>query len=247
MDLKKHGKILFNGLVVVTPLIITVYVVVTSVRWLDNAMQKALEHLFNVRAPVLGPGLGFVAALLGIYVVGLLARSWLLKWPMSIAESAMQQIPLIKSLYSALKDLLHFVGGPDAKSRGKPCVVQLGDDGPQALGLITSETPRRFLPDDPVDRVAVFMPMSYQLGGPTLYVPADKVRVIEGMSVEELLKLCLTAGVSAPTEKGGGELAPDAASSEQRPPAEASAKAGATSNVPSEHEHEHEQENDQEH
>ena len=78
--------------------------------------------------------------------------------------------------------MLQFVGGPDAKSRGKPCVVQFGPGMPQALGLITTETPRRLLPDDPVDRVAVFMPWSYQLGGPTLYFPADKVRVIEGLT-----------------------------------------------------------------
>ena len=85
MDLKKHGKVFFNGLVVVTPLIITVYVVASAVHWLDKTTQKGLEYLFHVHAPVLGPGLGFVAALLLIYVVGLLARSWLLKWSIQAA------------------------------------------------------------------------------------------------------------------------------------------------------------------
>ncbi len=194
MALKKQGKIFLNGLVVVTPLMITVYVVVACVLWLDRGVRAIL--------PVYLPGVGFVAAILGIYVVGLLARSWLLKWPIRLTEAVVDRIPLVKSLYSAIRDLLRFLGGADAKSRGYPCVVQLGEDQPQLLGLITTETPRELLPEDAGSRVAVYLPMSYQIGGFTLYMKSDKVRRIEGMSVEELLKLCLTAGVGAQASAG---------------------------------------------
>ncbi len=201
MSLKKHGRIFLNGLVVVTPLVITIYVIAACVLWLDRAVQA----LF----PVYLPGVGFAAAIVGIYAVGLLARSWLLKWPIRLTEAVVDRIPLAKSLYSAVRDLLRFLGGADAKSRGYPCVVQLGEEQPQLLGLITTETPPQFAADDAESRVAVYLPMSYQIGGFTLYMHSDKVRRIEGMSVEDLLKLCLTAGV--------GTLAPaDAVAAENK-------------------------------
>jgi uncharacterized membrane protein len=189
MDLKKHGRIFLNGLVVVTPLIITVYVLTASVLWLDRAVQVVL--------PVHVPGLGFVAAIVGIYAAGLLARSWLLRWPMRLAEAVVDHIPLAKSLYSAVRDMMKFLGGSDAKSRGQPCLVQLGEGQPQLLGLVTSEAAPQLASQGLPERLAVYLPMSYAMGGFTLYMASDKVRRIEGMSVEELLKLCLTAGVGA--------------------------------------------------
>ena len=193
MDLKKHGKIFLNGLAIITPLVITIAVVVASVRWLDRTMQAAFEALFHFYLP----GLGFVAAFATIYVVGLLARSWLLTQFIRLAEAIVERIPLVKSLYSAVRDLMQFLSGGDAESRGKPCIVRYGDGDGRLLGLVTTENPQRFLPDDGEGRIAVYLPLSYQLGGFTLYVPRQRVQIIEGMSVEELLKLCLTAGVGA--------------------------------------------------
>ncbi len=187
MSLKTHGRIFLNGLVVVTPLVITVYVVAACVIWLDRAVQAVF--------PVNLPGVGFAAAIIGIYLIGLLARSWLLKWPLRLTDAVMDRIPLAKSLYSSVRDLMQFLGGADSKSRGQPCLVQLAEDQPQLLGLITTESPQHFTADDAEHRVAVYLPMSYQIGGFTLFMQSDKVRRIEGMSVEELLKLCMTAGV----------------------------------------------------
>ena len=161
--------------------------------------------------------IGIVVGVIAIYAVGLLARSWLFRWPLRIAEAVVERIPLVKSLYSALRDLLQFLGGQEAASRGKPCVWKASGGRTQLLGLITQEEPQKFLPDDEQGRIAVYLPMSYQLGGFTFYVPPDEVEEVKGMTVEELLKLALTAGIGARAAKMPAPLASEGAGASGRP------------------------------
>ncbi len=189
MDLKKHGTILLNGIVVVAPIIVTAYIVVRGVLWLESRMHDLLQGVLGVWFP----GLGILAGVVAIYVVGLLARTWLLRAPIRLAEALVERIPLVKSLYSSVRDLLQFLGGTEAESRGKPCIVKDQDGQALMLGLVTQEKPEKYLPEG--GRVAVYLPMSYQLGGFTVYLPPERVEELPDVSVEELLKLSLTAGV----------------------------------------------------
>ena len=198
MSVKQHGKVFLNGVIVVAPVIVTVYVVVSAAIWLGTTVAALLRRA-GWAEPL--PGLGIVIALAAIYVVGLLARTWLLRWPLRLAEAIVDRIPLVKSLYSSVRDLLQFLGGTKEESRGKPCVVRSPDGRLVMLGIITQQQPGSFLPADQ-ERVAVYLPMSYQLGGYTAYLPADWVEELEGTSVEELMKLCLTAGVGTPASGG---------------------------------------------
>ncbi|MFO8007038.1 MAG: DUF502 domain-containing protein [Candidatus Brocadiia bacterium] len=198
--MKKHLKIFVNGIIVVAPAIITIYVLGAAIWWLDQTIRKGIQAVWADRFAELADvpyGVGILIGLGGIYLVGLLARTWLLRWPLNVAESLVERIPLVKSLYSSVRDLLQFLGGAEEASRGKPCVVRSEEGNAVMLGLITQEEPERFLPGDP-DRIAVYLPMSYQLGGYTLYVPPDRVEKLPDTTVEELLKLCLTAGVGTP-------------------------------------------------
>ncbi len=205
MNLKQHGKVFLNGLIVAVPIIVTVYIVWQALFLLDSAIRTALiapveaflPRYSDIAHVVFFPGLGVMVGIAAIYFVGLFARTWLLRAPLRAAEAIVERIPLVKSLYTAVRDLLKFLGGPDSKSRGKPCVVESEDGAVQMLGLVTQQKPRSFLPGETDTRVAVYLPMSYQIGGYTVYVPAGRVRSIEGMSVEELMKLCMTAGIGS--------------------------------------------------
>jgi len=198
MSLKKHFAIMLNGLVVVAPLLITAYVVVAALLGLDRLVRRGLGAVWENPSP----GIGIVVGVAGIYLIGLLARSWMFRWAVGLGEKMVGKIPLIKSLYSAVRDLFQFLGGPDKKSRGRPAVVKSEDGRVLLLGIITQESPPKFSPDDAEDRVAVYLPMSYQIGGYTVFVPRRAVEVIEGLSVEEVMKLTLTAGVGAGAAAG---------------------------------------------
>lgn len=204
MSLKKHGKVMLNGVVVIAPVLITVYVVVAAILWLDGTVRQGLDAVLHRSFP----GLGVVVGVGAIYLIGLLARSWLFGWAIGLGEGMVERIPLVKSLYSALRDMMQFLGGTEAESRGKPAVVQFEEGKLSLLGLITQEQTGGLVPGDG-DRVAVYLPMSYQLGGYTVYVPRAAVKELEQMSVEDLLKLSLTAGVGAgKPEQQAQEAAP---------------------------------------
>ncbi len=191
MNLGKHGAVLFQGLAVVAPIIITLYVAVRALWWLDTTVRRGLEYIGG--QPV--PGVGVVFGVCVIYLVGMLARSWFFGLVLGLGEKAIEKIPLIKTVYSSVRDLLQFLEGAK-KGGARPAALRSQDGNAAVLGLITQDEPGQFLPGG-TDKVAMYLPFSYALGGFTMYVPRRSVQELDGMSVEDLLKLCLTAGVSA--------------------------------------------------
>jgi uncharacterized membrane protein len=190
MDLRKHGAILFQGLAVIAPIIITVYVAARALWWLDATVRSGLEYIGS--RPV--PGVGIVFGVCVIYLIGLLARYWFFNVLLGLGEKVVERIPLVKTVYSSVRDLLQFLEGTK-KGGVKPAALKSEDGNVSVLGLITQDAPGQFLPGGE-GKVGIYVPFSYSLGGFTMYVPRGSVQELEGMSVADLLKLCLTAGVS---------------------------------------------------
>ena len=181
-----------QGLVVSAPIILTVYVCTRATLWLDSTIRAGLEAL---KLPDI-PGLGVLVAFGGIYLVGLLARTWFFQQILHMGEWIVEKIPLVKSLYSAVRDLLKFLSGSEVERGGRPARVHLMDGDIQMIGLITQSEPESFLGNEGDERIGVYLPMSYQIGGFTVYVDREKVERLPQLSVEDLLKLSMTAGVS---------------------------------------------------
>jgi len=205
-----------RGLVITAPLILTVYVCARAITWLDGTMRQGLEQI-GVQ-PV--PGLGLVITLAVVYLIGLLARTWLFRQLVELTEAVLDRIPLVKSLYSATRDLAQFLGGTDAKSKGAPVRLKLFGDQVHMIALVTQREPETFMGEAERGRVAVYVPMSYQIGGYTLYVRPDQLEEIEGMTVETAMKASMTAGVGAHGRAGDETAQPGAA--QPRTPAEPS-------------------------
>lgn len=209
-------KTFLQGLVVVAPAIITVYVCGQAIIWLDGTIRSAIQATgFDI------PGVGVFVAFAGIYLTGLLTRHWFFRGIVSLGESIVERIPLVKSLYSAIKDLLQFLSGTDARTRGRPARVHLLDGRVHMLGLITQRQPETFMGDKDKGRTAVYLPMSYQIGGFTVYVPSDQIEELPDLSVEDVLKLSMTAGVSSTGDRSVSSPGPPAhASSPENQPQE---------------------------
>lgn len=214
--LKQQGKIWLHGLMVVVPAIVTIWVIILAIDTLDGAVRTILEFVMSffggtedgTAALLAGPGFGLAITFLMIYLVGVAANVWFLRDPMKRVEKVIDHVPVIKSIYSSIRDLTQFLGNSEPETRGRPCVVTTADGTVRMLGLLTQKKPQRFMPQEEEERVGVYFPMSYQIGGYTVYVPADRVEVIEGMTVEELFKLCMMAGLSSkevPGEPGEEE------------------------------------------
>ena len=186
-------QVLVVGMVVTVPILVTVGVIWWLSGWFND---KAVALLGGPKTDVgywvnKTPGAGIGMMLVLILAVGALMRFWFFRRVVAALEWLVQRIPLVKTLYGGLRDLLRFFGGADG-DMGKVVLFRVPGTQAAMLAILTSHTPRGLPPDQARGRVAIYLPMSYQLGGFLLYVPADSVQPLD-MSVEEMLKLAATA------------------------------------------------------
>lgn len=187
--IKRHFGIFLQGLAVIIPVVLTIWVLYASVIWLDNVIRN-----FVSLPPY--PLFGAVFAFACIWVVGLLMRLYLFRQLVAIAELLLNRVPLVKTLYGSVRDLMQFFGGKSGgKMQGAAVRVNI-DDTTHMIGISTSEDPES-------GRIGVYLPLSYQIGGFLVYFPREKVVPIENMDVESALKHVLTGGMGT-----GGDSEP---------------------------------------
>jgi uncharacterized membrane protein len=121
-------------------------------------------------------------------------NAWIVQKVSSWGESLLKRIPLVKTLYGSVRDLMSFFGSSNQQMGGG--VVIANWNGMKVLGLVTR---KRFdeLPQgigQTEQEIAVYVPMSYQFGGFTFIVPVSQVTYID-MSIEEALRFAVTAGM----------------------------------------------------
>jgi uncharacterized membrane protein len=196
---KKLGTLFLQGLVAILPIALTVYLVY----WLAASAEAVLGRAMRF---VIGdhyvPGLGVLAGVLITLGIGLLLRIWLFRKVFSLGEMVLQRIPGIKSLYGSIRDMVGFFDASKPRGFDQTVMVALGDENVRLMGLVTRED-FRDLPGGIGDEqtAAVYLPMSYQLGGFTVMVPKARIRPVD-MTVDQAMQFVLTAGVSAQSKKG---------------------------------------------
>jgi len=164
---KRLTKYFFEGLLFLVPLAVTVYVFYIAFLKIDNFIDL----------PV--PGAGFLVTIAVITVIGFLASNILTRRLLGLLDKIFNRLPLIKLLYSSIKDLVSaFVG--DKKSFDKPVLVTLTGDGCiKVAGFVTRESMAEW---GHADRVAVYLPQSYNFAGNLILVPKDKVTPLDAES-----------------------------------------------------------------
>ncbi len=193
--MKKHVRILLAGVMVVVPFALTVYIIAWAGSLLDGLVQRLVEPNATPGQRWLFPGAGIVVAVLALYLVGLLTHLWVFRWAVGLLERMFSRVPVVKSIYESLRDVLKLFGG-EAENMGQVVLYRLPGTEVKLLGIRTSTSPRGAQGQN---RVAVYLPMSYQLGGFTVYVPPESVEPLD-MSVEEAMKIAATADVGSKAE-----------------------------------------------
>ena len=186
-------KTFFKGLLAFLPVFVTLYAVYAFGDWLNDVTNTAL-HWLVPSLPGL-PGLGIVVGVTAIYLFGLLVSSRLTQWIYGVIEAPLRLLPVVKDLYSALKQLTTLFGPTAAGAAGQVVAVRHPAYPVDLVGLLM----RSDLDDLDAaiagdDRVAVYLPMSYQIGGYTLFVPRAWITPLD-MSVESALRNTLTGWV----------------------------------------------------
>ena len=193
--MKKIGTLFLQGLIAILPIALTLYLIY----WLATSAEAVLGGAIRsvVTENHYKPGLGVLAGFVLTVGVGILLKIWVFRKVFSLGEMLLQKIPGIKSIYGSIRDLVGFFDASKQKEFDKTVMVTVGDDDTRLMGLVTREN-FSDLPEGIGDEktVAVYLPMSYQLGGFTVMVPRSKIQPVD-MKVDQAMQFVLTAAVSA--------------------------------------------------
>ena len=191
--MKFIGRIFLTGILTILPILATLYLVF----WLFAAVERFLGSQLLLLLPdeYYRAGMGLLAALVLIFLVGLLMRAWLFRQLIRLGETILLKIPLIKVVYRALKDLFGLFSDDKNSEALQVVSVHLPGTNMRLLGFLTrsdfSDMPKGVGNEN---EVAVYLPMSYQVGGYTVLIPRDRVTPVP-MSREEAMRFVLTAGL----------------------------------------------------
>jgi uncharacterized membrane protein len=201
--MKLFSRLFLRGLAAVLPLALTGYLVWLAVSSVENLLRELLKTLFP--DIVYWPGMGFAASILVVLAAGLLMYSFVARTLYRWLSDLLARIPVVKSVYGMVLDVVQLFGGGGKKPFQKVVLVRLEPAGAELLGFMTRDDVAD-LPGFGAGKVAVYLPMSYQLGGFTVVVAREQVREV-AMGVEEALRFCVTAGVKAQPALAGGTKA----------------------------------------
>ncbi|MCK9294958.1 MAG: DUF502 domain-containing protein [Desulfobulbaceae bacterium] len=189
---KRLNKIILTGLIAVLPITATLYLLV----WLMTTAEKVLGGVLEFIFPegLYWPGMGVVAGLVMIFFVGLMMENFFARKVVEKAEGIIYRVPLIKSIYRAVRDFLTFLS--QGKNRGPRQVVavKLGETGIKLVGFVTRHDLSFLGAGLSDERVAVYIPLSYQIGGYTALVPLSALEPLD-VPLEKAMQFVMTAGI----------------------------------------------------
>ncbi len=187
-------KIFISGLVAFLPIALSIYVLTAGVALIENMFGNFLRRVLPEGTYI--PGFGFLATLSFILLLGFLVDNFLTATFFCRVQDKLREIPLIKIIYSPLRDLMNlFAKGQQEQTMQKVVLVHFTKSH-SVLGLVTRES---F--DDldlkmqvSADKIAVYIPMSYGLGGYTVLVNKSEVEAVD-MPIEKAMSLALTGWI----------------------------------------------------
>ncbi|MDQ3697551.1 MAG: DUF502 domain-containing protein [Gemmatimonadota bacterium] len=175
-----------QGLALLAPLVITLYVCWLVFTWIDQWLGFPI------------PGVGFLVTIALVTLVGFLASNLLTRSLVAVVERVMTRLPFVRLLYTSTKDLLNaFVG--ERRRFDTPVLVTLGPGNPlRAFGFVTQQSLVQLGIDG---HVAVYVPQSYNFAGNLIVCPAGHVARLDVES-SDMMAFIVSGGVTGLALRG---------------------------------------------
>ena len=192
-----------TGILVMTPLILTIYVAWAFITFVDNLVVPLVP--FDYRPsnylPFSIPGLGLIIVFIFTTFVGLLATGLFGRTLIRVWENLLNRMPVIRSVYSAIKQILETVMATQSDAFRQAVLVQYPRKDIWAIGFVTGSTKGEVGKRVDKKMVNVFMPTTPNpTSGFLLFFPEEDL-IFLNMSVEDALKLVVSGGMVVPKEK----------------------------------------------
>ncbi len=193
-----------TGLLVLVPLYITAYVLTIIVGFMDSLVEYLPGPLRpSTYLPFHIPGIGILITFVGIMIVGFLATNLLGRKLVSLGESIMDRIPVLRGVYKATKQFLETFFAQDHEGFRKVVLIQYPRKGLYAIGFVTGKTRGEVQQRTGEGTINIFLPTTPNpTSGFYIVVPEKDIIPLE-MGVEDAFKLIMTGGMVVPTHEGG--------------------------------------------
>jgi uncharacterized membrane protein len=189
--MKQLGSILLKGLVTILPIGLTIYFIYWLGVTTEDLLSKPIKWVLDDAN--YWPGMGLVTGFLILFLVGLAVNAFIVRRVLGVGEELLLRVPVVKTVYSAIRDMTRLVN--TEKKKGDLDRVVTLDYGPgKLIGFVTQEHANTLGIGGGEDLVAVYLPMSYQIGGYTLYVSRKHLHETD-LTVEQAMRIVLTGGV----------------------------------------------------
>ncbi|MES0881969.1 DUF502 domain-containing protein [Roseibium sp. SCP14] len=191
-----------TGLVITGPIGITLWLTWTFIKWVDGWVKPFVPKVYNpdTYLPFPIPGFGLIVAIFVLTIVGFLAANFLGRSLISVGENIVGRMPLVRNIYSGLKQIFETVLDERGNSFTKAALVEYPRRGLWAIVFISTETKGEVAKrlKDTAQTVSVFLPTTPNpTSGFLLFVPKEDI-VELSMTVEEAAKLVISAGLVSP-------------------------------------------------
>ena len=193
--LKRLLQYFFQGLIVLAPIGITIWVVISLFNVVDDILPSIIRNVAPdfVQKDVNGniirmPGLGFLVVML----VGWLSSLFAINRLVALLDTVLEKTPGIKFIYSSVKDFLEAFAG-NKKKFNQPVLVNVDGVDIWRIGFITQQTSKDFGLEE---HVTVYVPHSYAISGITYFVPTNKVKPLPNIGAADAMKFTVSGGVT---------------------------------------------------
>lgn len=184
----------FRGLIAFLPVALTVYLLFL---FISGAESIALWLIRPLIGDFYLPGVGLLFGIALIMVLGFLVSQPLASRLLSWVELPFTKLPVVKSIYSSLKNFADYFTPNESGSQQQVVLLQIPGQDLSIVGLVTRQS-MEGLPQAMAnaDRVAVYLPMGYMIGGYTVFVPRSWTQPLD-MTVEEAMRSSLIAWMAS--------------------------------------------------
>lgn len=204
---KRIKNIFLTGLAVIIPIGLTLYILFFIIDVMDGLL-KIIPDRYEPDA-LLGfhiPGLGIIFTVLLIFITGLITKSYLGNVVVRTGEGLFGKIPIVRSIYLAIKQIFNSLFVGKSRSFRKVVLVEYPRKGLYSIGFVTGSAESSFpqISDEQKDHIGVFVPLALTpyTGG---FVIVHQSEVVElDMTVEEAFTLIISAGIVPPQKRVNG-------------------------------------------
>jgi len=190
------------GLLVTAPIGLTMYIVWLVVAFVDNRVTPLIPVMYSPETylPINIPGLGLLIVFVIITLIGALMAGFLGRFILRIGERLLARMPVVRSIYSALKQIFEAVLTRSSSAFSKVVLIEYPRRGIWVIGFITGSTEGEIQNLAKESLINVFLPTTPNpTSGFLLFVPSEDVYALS-MTVEEGIKMVVSGGIVTPPD-----------------------------------------------